>query len=550
MANSTIQQHQPLRVPRNWNTQEKALIVQLDEVFDDIYRRFGRLRIEDMGDKFRKRFEDAEGAIVEFEVDISGLTTRVSNAEGNITSMTLDISGLNTRVVDAEGAIGQLEVRAGEIEVSVGNKYDKISGITINTNGIDLTGNKYIKLNSGTSIDIRTGGTFTVQSGQFSIDENGNASFAGALNAATGTFAGTLSASCITSGTMSANRISGGTIDATNVTINNLDASKITSGTMSANKISGGSIDATNVTITNLNASNITSGTMSANKISGGTIDATNVIINNLDASKITSGTMSANKISGGTLTLGGNNNTNGTILIKDANGAQIGKWDKDGLSATKGSFGGDLNAAGGTFAGTLQAAGGTFTGEVQAGEWTFNDTGIIFHNEYGYYTREVFIIPEKNQYVLESLSISLNNENLAQVTSYYLGFNNFYAKRNEAILPKPDLGTSSNPWGNGYINNVITSSSRNIKHGIQELPEDGERLDRLRPVSFIYDDDPEETRRTGLILEEAMEVMPEICVEDGIKYIELIPIILKEMQGLRARVKELERGQNNVQSN
>ena len=47
--NATIQQHQPLRVPSGWDKQEKALIVQLDEILDDIYRRFGRLKLSDMG---------------------------------------------------------------------------------------------------------------------------------------------------------------------------------------------------------------------------------------------------------------------------------------------------------------------------------------------------------------------------------------------------------------------------------------------------------------------------------------------------------------------
>lgn len=41
----------------------------------------------------------------------------------------------------------------------------------------------------------------------------------------------------------------------------------------------------------------------------------------------------------GGTLTLGGVNNENGSIQILDAIGAEIGKWDKDGLNIKKGSI-------------------------------------------------------------------------------------------------------------------------------------------------------------------------------------------------------------------
>lgn len=51
---STIQQHQPLRVPDGWNPKERALILQLEEIFDDLYRRFNRLDLKDLSPKLRK----------------------------------------------------------------------------------------------------------------------------------------------------------------------------------------------------------------------------------------------------------------------------------------------------------------------------------------------------------------------------------------------------------------------------------------------------------------------------------------------------------------
>jgi len=87
--------------------------------------------------------------------------------------------------------------------------------------------------------------------------------------------------------------------------------------------------------------------------------------------------------------------------------------------------------------------------------------------------------------------------------------------------------------------------SSRDIKHDIQDMESRGEQLDRLRPVTFVYDDDPAEKTRTGLIYEETKPVMPEICTGDegdkAISYMELVPMLLKEIQDLRARVKALE---------
>lgn len=76
-----------------------------------------------------------------------------------------------------------------------------------------------------------------------------------------------------------------------------------------------------------------------------------NVIVNILYAIGIV-----CDWIKGGTLTLGGDNNTNGVLSILNSAGTQIGRWDKDGIVATKGSFSGELKAATGSFTGTVNA--------------------------------------------------------------------------------------------------------------------------------------------------------------------------------------------------
>ena len=100
------------------------------------------------------------------------------------------------------------------------------------------------------------------------------------------------------------------------------------------------------------------------------------------------------------------------------------------------------------------------------------------------------------------------------------------------------------------YANAFTQRSSRNVKKNIRKMPDMGGKLDELEPVTFIYNDDKEERTRSGLIWEDTVQVMPEICTEkDGqkaIMYTDLIPVMLKEIQQLRARVKELERRQDN----
>lgn len=111
--------------------------------------------------------------------------------------------------------------------------------------------------------------------------------------------------------------------------------------------------------------------------------------------------------------------------------------------------------------------------------------------------------------------------------------------------------------WKYIYVDtiNYLTmtqGSSREIKHDIRDMPSMGARLDRLRPVTFVYDEDAEERTRYGLIYEEALEALPEICSgseeEKAINYLDMIPMLLKEIQELRGRVNELERRLENVQ--
>lgn len=61
----------------------------------------------------------------------------------------------------------------------------------------------------------------------------------------------------------------------------------------------------------------------------------------NLIADFITSGTMAADRIRGGELMLGGFANEDGVLIITDADGNVIGRWDTSGITATSGNIGG-----------------------------------------------------------------------------------------------------------------------------------------------------------------------------------------------------------------
>lgn len=87
-----------------------------------------------------------------------------------------------------ENSIAEIQMQNNEILIRVqqldDGKYSIQSGIDILTAGIEISGSKYIK--------IKSGGSFLVDSGNFSIDSSGNVTLTGAVTATSGSFTGTL----------------------------------------------------------------------------------------------------------------------------------------------------------------------------------------------------------------------------------------------------------------------------------------------------------------------------------------------------------------------
>ena len=102
MGYTPVRGREPLRVPHGWTDQSRSLVVQLERIFDDIYKRFRKTRKEDLDEDILEMFDEIDGRLDTAEGNISGLTTRMGTAEGNITS-------LGGRMDTAEGKITALE---------------------------------------------------------------------------------------------------------------------------------------------------------------------------------------------------------------------------------------------------------------------------------------------------------------------------------------------------------------------------------------------------------------------------------------------------------
>jgi hypothetical protein len=139
-------------------------------------------------------------------------------------------------------------------------------------------------------------------------------------------------------------------------------------------------------------------------------------------------------------------------------------------------------------------------------------------------------------------------------------------------IALKADLANNASTWscgtktaastmiefvnGNGQVGSIITNGSvtsyniasdARLKHDIVDAADTANLIDALQVRSFKWNADDSE-QRYGFIAQELLEVAPEAVSQPedpdkmmGVDYSKLVPMLVKEVQSLRARVAELE---------
>jgi hypothetical protein len=95
-----------------------------------------------------------------------------------------------------------------------------------------------------------------------------------------------------------------------------------------------------------------------------------------------------------------------------------------------------------------------------------------------------------------------------------------------------------------------VVSSSERFKTAIAPMGSNTEKLGQLRPVTFKLKADATGTRQYGLVAEEVAKVYPELVIRneagriDGVRYDELAPMLLNEVQRQAAEIRDLKQQQ------
>jgi hypothetical protein len=109
---------------------------------------------------------------------------------------------------------------------------------------------------------------------------------------------------------------------------------------------------------------------------------------------------------------------------------------------------------------------------------------------------------------------------------------------------------------GNGLVGSIttdgsatayLTSSDQRLKENIADADDAGSKIDAIQVRQFDWKIDGSH-QDYGMIAQELLEIAPEAVSQPedpeemmGVDYSKLVPMMLKEIQSLRARVADLE---------
>jgi hypothetical protein len=117
-------------------------------------------------------------------------------------------------------------------------------------------------------------------------------------------------------------------------------------------------------------------------------------------------------------------------------------------------------------------------------------------------------------------------------------------------VLPDQDnqfsLGNNTARWTAVWaLNGTIQTSDANLKTNIQASPYGLNEVMLLNPVQYNWKEQPDGKKEVGLLAQEVLKLIPEAVVvpEDGsamgMKYSELIPVLIKAIQEQQAALKK-----------
>lgn len=182
----TTHQYEPLRTPQGWSGDERRFIAQLTDIFDDIYRRFGRLRMEDLSGKTqavinaKAESEDVEKLEAELTLTAEGLSSKVSRGEViSAINQSAEEVGIEASKINLNGAVTANRYFKINLDGSMEAVSGKVGGFVIGEN--TLTGGGAFPIALDAEDGVISAGNLFMRTQDNGIAEVGNAMAGGML---------------------------------------------------------------------------------------------------------------------------------------------------------------------------------------------------------------------------------------------------------------------------------------------------------------------------------------------------------------------------------
>ena len=332
----------------------------------------------------------------------------------------------------------------------------------------------------------------------------------------------------------------------------------LANGTIVADAIKAGTLDCGVITVANLSADDIVTGTFTADRISGGILDCGTMTVQSLDAGSITVGTfvninsrLSVQAIHGEKIQVGTLNADRIEALSIKAQQIGSGAVETDKLAADSVT----ADKIGVTYLSAISANLGSMTaGSITAGMVT---AGTLHVDRIPSITADKITVT-----YLSSISANLGTINagtLNALTRVGIGMSSGYPfmcygtfiENNGKLWLGNDLEAGDHNFGSVgsiWAYNYYYRSDLELKKNVSDYKGALAKVDSLRPVMFHFKHEKaKEKKHIGLIAQELEKTFPEIVGKDkkglkGIRYGELVPVLIKAIQELSREVKLLKK--------
>ena len=155
---ASVRQHEVLRVPQGWKDQDRALVIQIERILDDLYTKFGRIRLTDLADELQEIIRTQGSNIEALQQGLEETDQTVSGIEGALPSKADKVTGAtnnNFAAFDAGGNLKDSGHKHGDYltqHQDISGKADKSA--TVSTVTYNSTSKKITKTINGNTTDV------------------------------------------------------------------------------------------------------------------------------------------------------------------------------------------------------------------------------------------------------------------------------------------------------------------------------------------------------------------------------------------------------------